>query len=69
MSGTQLLTEIRQLPAYQATPIIILSRLDKREKSAVPPTGRHRVCAKIIELLRLLYLYQGAGEVLGQVRR
>ena len=35
MSGTQLLTEIRQLPAYQATPIIILSRLDKEREAAL----------------------------------
>ena len=35
MSGTQLLTEIRQLPAYQATPIIILSRLDKEREEAL----------------------------------
>jgi two-component system, response regulator len=34
MSGIQLLSEIRQLPAYQETPIVILSRLDKeREES------------------------------------
>ena len=35
MSGTQLLTEIRQLPAYQATPIIILSQMDKEREEAV----------------------------------
>ena len=35
MSGTQLLAEIRQLPAYQATPIIILSRLDKEREAAL----------------------------------
>ena len=28
-SGTEILSEIRQLPAYHATPIVILSRLDK----------------------------------------
>ena len=34
MSGIQLLSEIRQLPAYEVTPIVILSRLDKeREES------------------------------------
>jgi CheY-like chemotaxis protein len=34
MSGVQLLSHIRQLPAYEATPIVILSRLDKeREES------------------------------------
>ena len=34
MSGTEILCEIRQLPAYQETPIVILSRLDKeREES------------------------------------
>ena len=35
MSGTQLLAEIRQLPDYQATPIIILSRLDKEREAAL----------------------------------
>ena len=35
MSGTQLLAEIRQLPVYQATPIIILSRMDKEREEAV----------------------------------
>jgi two-component system, chemotaxis family, response regulator Rcp1 len=35
MSGTQLLMEIRQLPAYQATPIVILSRLDKERESSL----------------------------------
>jgi DNA-binding response OmpR family regulator len=35
MSGTQLLTEIRQLPVYQATPIIILSRLDEEREAAL----------------------------------
>ena len=35
MSGTQLLTEIRQLPAYQATPIIILSRLDEEREATL----------------------------------
>ena len=35
MSGTQLLAEIRQLPAYQATPIIILSRLAAEREAAV----------------------------------
>ncbi len=35
MSGTQLLAEIRQLPAYQATPIVILSRLDKEREAAL----------------------------------
>jgi len=34
MSGTQILTEIRQLPAYHATPIIILSRADKEKEEA-----------------------------------
>jgi CheY-like chemotaxis protein len=34
MSGTQLLTEIRQLPAYQATPVIILSQMDKEREEA-----------------------------------
>ena len=35
MSGTELLCEIRQLPTYQETPIVILSRLDKvREEAA-----------------------------------
>jgi CheY-like chemotaxis protein len=35
MSGTQLLAEIRQLPAYQATPIIILSRLEEEREAAL----------------------------------
>ena len=35
MSGTQLLAEIRQLPAYQATPIIILSRLGEEREAAL----------------------------------
>ena len=35
ISGTQLLTEIRQLPAYQATPIIILSRLAEEREAAL----------------------------------
>jgi two-component system, chemotaxis family, response regulator Rcp1 len=35
MSGIQLLTEIRQLPAYQATPIVILSRLEKEREAAL----------------------------------
>ena len=35
MSGIQLLAEVRQLPAYQATPIIILSRLDKEREAAL----------------------------------
>jgi DNA-binding response OmpR family regulator len=35
MSGTQLLTEIRQLPVYHATPIVILSRLDKEREAAL----------------------------------
>jgi CheY-like chemotaxis protein len=34
MSGTQILTAIRQLPAYDATPIIILSRVDKEKEEA-----------------------------------
>jgi CheY-like chemotaxis protein len=34
MSGLQLLCEIRQLPSYQATPIVILSRLDKAREEA-----------------------------------
>src|ERR671914_1849224 len=35
MSGTEILCEIRQLPAYHETPIVILSRLDKvREEAA-----------------------------------
>jgi DNA-binding response OmpR family regulator len=34
MSGTQILTEIRQLPAYHATPIIIFSRVDKEKEEA-----------------------------------
>jgi CheY-like chemotaxis protein len=34
MSGTDLLCEIRHLPAYQATPIVILSRLDKAREEA-----------------------------------
>jgi len=34
MSGTELLSEIRQLPAYQETPIVILSRLDKAREEA-----------------------------------
>jgi len=34
MSGTDLLCEIRQLPAYQETPIVILSRLDKAREEA-----------------------------------
>jgi CheY-like chemotaxis protein len=33
-SGTEILCEIRQLPAYQATPIVILSRLDKAREEA-----------------------------------
>ena len=40
MSGTELLAEIRQLPAYQQTPIVILSRLDKaREEAACLQLG------------------------------
>jgi two-component system, response regulator len=35
MSGLQLLSEIRQLPAYQATPIVILSRLDKEREESI----------------------------------
>ena len=35
MSSTQLLMEIRQLPAYQATPIVILSRLEKEREAAL----------------------------------
>ena len=35
MSGLQLLSEIRQLPAYETTPIVILSRLDKEQEE--PP--------------------------------
>ena len=35
MSGIQLLSEIRQLPAYQATPIVILSRLDKEREESI----------------------------------
>jgi CheY-like chemotaxis protein len=35
MSGIQLLAEIRQLPAYQATPIVILSRLAAEREAAV----------------------------------
>ena len=35
MSGTQQLTEIRQLPLYQATPIIILSRLEEEREAAL----------------------------------
>jgi CheY-like chemotaxis protein len=34
MSGTEVLCAIRQLPAYQATPIVILSRLDKAREEA-----------------------------------
>jgi CheY-like chemotaxis protein len=32
MRGTQLLTEIRQLPAYRATPIVILSSTSKERE-------------------------------------
>ena len=40
MSGTDLLCEIRQLPSYQTTPIVILSRLDKaREEAACLQRG------------------------------
>ena len=35
MSGIQLLFEIRQLPAYEQTPIVILSRLDKEREEAL----------------------------------
>ena len=35
MSGTDLLCEIRQLSAYQATPIVVLSRLDKAREESV----------------------------------
>jgi two-component system, chemotaxis family, response regulator Rcp1 len=35
MSGLQLLSEIRQLPAHQTTPIVVLSRLDKEREE--PP--------------------------------
>ena len=35
MSGTQLLAEVRQLPAYRATPIIILSRLEEEREAAL----------------------------------
>src|SRR5215207_6138416 len=34
MSGVQLLSHIRQLPAYEATPIVILSATPKEEKEA-----------------------------------
>jgi CheY-like chemotaxis protein len=35
MSGIQLLSEIRQLPTYEATPIVILSRLDKEREESI----------------------------------
>ena len=35
MSGIQLLFEIRRLPAYQETPIVILSRLEKGREEAL----------------------------------
>ena len=34
MSGTELLRRIRELPAYQETPVVILSRLDKEREEA-----------------------------------
>jgi len=47
MSGLQLLSEIRQLPAYQATPIVILSRLDKeREESTCLQFGANAYVQK-----------------------
>ena len=33
-SGTEILSEIRQLPAYHTTPVVILSRLDKAREEA-----------------------------------
>jgi chemotaxis family two-component system response regulator Rcp1 len=33
-SGTEILSEIRQLPGYHTTPIVILSRLDKAREEA-----------------------------------
>jgi two-component system, chemotaxis family, response regulator Rcp1 len=35
MSGIQLLFEIRHLPAYEQTPIVILSRLDKEREEVL----------------------------------
>jgi chemotaxis family two-component system response regulator Rcp1 len=47
MSGIQLLSEIRQLPAYQETPIVILSRLDKaREESTCLQLGANAYVEK-----------------------
>ena len=47
MSGIQLLSEIRQLPAYEATPIVILSRLDKeREESTCLQFGANAYVQK-----------------------
>jgi CheY-like chemotaxis protein len=47
MNGTELLSEIRQLPAYQATPIVILSRLDKtREESLCLQLGANAYVQK-----------------------
>ena len=47
MSGTELLCKIRQLPAYQETPIVILSRLDKaREESTCLQLGANAYVQK-----------------------
>lgn len=47
MSGTEILSEIRQLPAYHATPIVILSRLDKaREEAACLQLGANAYVQK-----------------------
>ena len=47
MSGTALLWAIRHLPAYEATPIVILSRLDKaREEAACLQLGANAYVQK-----------------------
>jgi two-component system, chemotaxis family, response regulator Rcp1 len=47
MSGLQLLSEIRQLPAYETTPIVILSRLDQeREESTCLQFGANAYVQK-----------------------
>ena len=47
MRGTELIAAIRQLPAYQQTPIVILSRLDKaREEAACLQLGANAYVQK-----------------------
>jgi hypothetical protein len=46
MSGIQILSKIRQLPAYQETPIVILSRLDKERATPAGKKGELSVSAR-----------------------